>query len=316
LNADKKIGSKQANEVSSHEKRKKRAKKEEIVLPVIIEEEPVQQEDIKKEIEEDLSPKPKSARKSKKSSAEFKKKDPNRYVNKFKTVGKYEKIPKSETIEEEDEDEETPEIDNQSEDNEVEDASIEIAEPIEVNVEEDQQDDEDHQSADEETPGNIEIHVLPKQGVDDEKVKDTHANKVDISDVSLQEKVQCKYRTSCYETGKLPDLAEENKQAKVRETLIVHSPVIKQEDDELSNKVACKYRKSCYSQQQEAKPIDDKDVANKKKVDEDRKVEVKPVPTQKSKKDDDEEVKTERINQTVVNLDSLSTADKLDCKYR
>uniref|UniRef100_A0A1I7XVW0 SET domain-containing protein n=1 Tax=Steinernema glaseri TaxID=37863 RepID=A0A1I7XVW0_9BILA len=72
----------------------------------------------------------------------------------------------------------------------------------------------------------------------------------------LRQKVACKYRKSCYETGRLPELEEPVKEdiwsrsfAKLGEKLFGEKEETAKEFEELDEadrKVYCKYRKSCY----------------------------------------------------------------------
>lgn len=73
--------------------------------------------------------------------------------------------------------------------------------------------------------------------------------KINKMEEKLSEKLHCKYRKSCYETGELPEIAESSWSLPVFSTHSAEEAVEEvdfQEMEDLERKVFCKYRKSCY----------------------------------------------------------------------
>ncbi|KAI6235446.1 hypothetical protein M3Y95_00052500 [Aphelenchoides besseyi] len=268
--------------------------------------------------------------KSTETITDAKKRDPNRYVNKFKTIGKYEKVPKSLATDiDEKEDEQELETD-ESEMVEVEELEVEEVEDVEEPEIEDvipvptetvkdlHQEDElvvetltDENVPIEEAPVSTEDLQEPEHQAEEPKQSSDIVDSTINRRIDEKERLRCKYRVSCLQTGVLPDIEAERKRPPISLPKPISTSEVKSTLPSDDNKLACRYRYSCYSQ---TSTFSDAPKKASKGVEKPVKITDKPKTLPKTEEEEsDEQQSTLPVK---VNLSEISKEDREKCKYR
>ncbi|KAI6188116.1 hypothetical protein M3Y98_00319300 [Aphelenchoides besseyi] len=300
----------------------------------------VQEDDHQDEPEIIEQPKPTVARESKtkrskeskktkstETVADGKRRDPNRYVNKFKTIGKYEKVPKTLATDiDEKEDEQVPETDEsemivveelQAED--VEEPEIEDVIPVPTETIEDSHE-EDKISAETSIDESVPTEEAPVSTEDLQEPEDQAEEPTQFSDIvdsktnrqiDEKERLRCKYRRSCLQTGVLPDIKAEQKRPPISLPKPISTSEVKSSVPSDDNKLACKYRYSCYSHLSTSS-----DAPKEASKGDEKPVEI----TDKTKIlpeiEKEESHEQQNASPVKVNISEVSQEDRQKCKWR
>ncbi|CAD5214790.1 unnamed protein product [Bursaphelenchus okinawaensis] len=300
-----------------------------------------------------VEPKVEEERPAKKDVERMRKNPDKRFVHKFKKVGNYEKLPKSE-----DDDEVEEPVEDVEEDVEVADEGTdEVADEVADEVVEEEDTEEEEEVAP--TPAFVAI-----THEDDDEEEEAEAENVEQSEaedeVEYEEIVRpenplpCKYRKSCYRTGildldhvpvhtvtqKSSEKAVDVKELKeadrklackyrkhcyedgvisedhaAAKTTVHHTVVVDvKPKSEADRKLDCKYRKSCYGTSEET---DDDEEDEQPDVEDVPTPKVVPVTETKHDEDDDDDDEDDHVKANgTVDPNSIPREARLMCKYR